>query len=225
MVNVNGKNNIHLCCFWLTVASQEPISYLRGAFNKFPDFFVQAFKIVVDTLKFSMLYITWDDRPILLISDSNQLLQQKLEYTLHKSDCHSWWISKMQSGHEDTLKEWYATKFCFKLRKNATVMYGMVQTAFDHLIWIEHQFLSGIRDSRKAGSLQGMMRGVEGVRKSIHQSWLAKGLELGLLCWGFKGVQEEIPSEEASTLQIRSVVFPAGQYTSLQLHPCHRLFD
>ena len=46
-----------------------------------------------------------------------------------------------------------------------------------------------------------MMRGVGGVRKSIHQSWLAKGLGLGLglLCWGFKGVQEEIPWEEAST--------------------------
>ena len=94
---------------------------------------------------------------------------------------------------------------------------------FDHLAWIKHQFLSGIRDSRKAGSLWGMMRGVGGVRKSIHHSWLAKGL--GLLCWGFKGVQQEIPSEEASTLQIESVAFPTGQYTSPQLHPCHRLFD
>ena len=27
---------------------------------------------------------------------------------------------------------------------------------FDHLAWIEHQFLSGIWDSRKAGSLWGM---------------------------------------------------------------------
>ena len=52
---------------------------------------------------------------------------------------------------------------------------------FDHLAWMEHQFLSGIRDSRKAGSLWGMMRGVGGVRKSIHHSWLAKGLGLGLL--------------------------------------------
>ena len=34
-------------------------------------------------------------------------------------------------------------------------------------ITIEHQFLSGIRDSRKPGSL---MRGVGGVRKSMHQS-------------------------------------------------------
>ena len=96
---------------------------------------------------------------------------------------------------------------------------------FDHLPWIEHQFLSGIGDSRKAESLWGMMRGVGGVRKSIHQSWLAKELGLGLLCWGFKGVQGEISSEEASTLQIGSVAFPPGQYTSQQLHPCHRLFD
>ena len=67
------------------------------------------------------------------------------------------------------------------------------------------------------------MRGAGGVRKSVHQSWLAKGL--GLLCWGFKGVQEEISSEEASSLQIGSVVFPPGQRTNPQLHPCHRLFD
>ena len=96
---------------------------------------------------------------------------------------------------------------------------------FKHIAWIEHQFLSGIRHSKKAGSLWGIMKGVGGVRKSINQSWLAKGLGLGLLCWGFKGVQEEILSEDASTLQIGSVVFPRGQCTSPQLHPCHRLFD
>ena len=83
---------------------------------------------------------------------------------------------------------------------------------FDHLAWIEHQFLSGIRDSRKVGSLWGMTRGVGRVSKSVHQSWLAKGLGLGLRCWGFKVVQEEIPWEEASNLQIRSVAFPAGIY-------------
>ena len=36
----------------------------------------------------------------------------------------------MQSGCEDTLEEWYAIKFCFKLGKNAIEMYGMLQTAF-----------------------------------------------------------------------------------------------
>ena len=95
----------------------------------------------------------------------------------------------------------------------------------EHLAWIEHQFLSGIRDSRKAGSLWWMMRGVGGVRKSIHKSSLVKGLGLGLLCWGFKRVQEEIPSEEASTLQVGLVAFLPEQCTSPQLHPCHRLFD
>ena len=92
---------------------------------------------------------------------------------------------------------------------------------FDQLSWIKHQSSSGISDSRKVGSLWGMMRCVGGV---IHQSWLVKGLGLGLLCCGFK-VQEEIPSEKASNLPIGSVEFSPGQCTSLQLHPCHRLFD
>ena len=56
----------------------------------FQTFFALAFKIVVDSWKFSMLllYILWDDWPILMISASNQLLQQQLEYTLLKPDCH-----------------------------------------------------------------------------------------------------------------------------------------
>ena len=58
--------------------------------------------------------------------------------------------------------------------------------------YYEHLFLSGIRDSRKAGSLWGRMRGVQGVRKSIHLSWLVKRLEFGLLCWSFKGDLREI---------------------------------
>ena len=95
--------------------------------------FVQAFKIVIDSWKFTMLllYILGDDWPILMISGSNEQLHQELEYTLLKPDCHSWGISKMQSGHEDTLEERYAIKLCFKLGKNAaTETYGMLQTAF-----------------------------------------------------------------------------------------------
>ena len=65
-----------------------------------------------------------------MISASNEQLQQELEYTLLKPDCHSWGISKMQSGLEDTLEERYAIKFCFKLAKNATETYAMLQTAF-----------------------------------------------------------------------------------------------
>ena len=128
-----------------------------------------------------------------MISASNE---QQLEYTLLKPDCHSWWTSKMQS---DILEERYAIKFCFQLGKMPQKRMECFWLLLELLAWIEHQFLSGIRDSR---------RRVGGVRKSIDQSWLAKELGLGSLCWGFKGVQEEIPREEASALQIGSVAFP-----------------
>ena len=157
-----------------------------------------------------------------MILDSNEQQQQELEYSLLKPDCHSWSISKIQS---DTLEERYAIKFCFKLGKNTTETYGMLQTAFRpscmNRAWLSEwhkRFKEGtesVRDDESVG----------GVRKSIHQSWLAKGLGLGLLYWAFKGVQEEIPSEEASTLQIGSVAFLPGQCTSPQPHPCHKLFD
>ena len=95
----------------------------------FQTLFVQAYKIVVDSWKFIilLLYIKWGYWPIFMISGSNEQLQQQLEYTLLMPDYHSWWISEMQS---DTLEERYTIKFCFKLGKNATETYGMLQTAF-----------------------------------------------------------------------------------------------
>ena len=103
--------------------------HIRGAYDKIPDFFVWAFKIVVDSWKSCMLllYILWDDWLIFRNSRSNEQLQHKLEYTLLKPDRHSRWILKIQSGCEE---EWYAIKFCFELGKNATETYGMLQTAF-----------------------------------------------------------------------------------------------
>ena len=66
--------------------------YIYGEFNKFSDFFVQAFKIVFDSRTFSMLllYILWDDWPISMISGLNEELQQQLEYIQLKPDCHGW---------------------------------------------------------------------------------------------------------------------------------------
>ena len=75
----------------------------------------------------------------------------------------------------------------------------------EHLGWIEHQVLSGIRDSRKAGSQWGIMRSVGGVRKSIHQSWMAKRLGLGLLCWGFKEFRMRFRRK-------RPALFKSGQW-------------
>ena len=134
----------------------------------------------------------------------------------------SWWISKMQY---DTLEERYAIKFCFIFGKNATETYGMLQTAFRPSCMNRASVLEWHKRFKEGRESVRDLRGVGGVRKSIHQNWLAKGLGLELLCWGFKGVQKEIPREEARTLQIGSVAFPAGQCTSPQLHPCHRLFE
>ena len=138
-----------------------------------------------------LLYMLWDDRPIFRISASNEQLQQQLEYTQLKLDCYSWGISKMQS---DTLEERYAINFCFKLGKMSQKRMECFRLLLEHLTWIEHQFLSGIRDSRKAGRLWGMIRSVGGVRKLIDQSWMAKGLGLGLLCWGFKRFRRKEPA-------------------------------
>ena len=122
--------------------------YISGAFNKFPD-----------SWKFSMLllYILWDDWPIFMISGSNEQLQQELEYTLLKPDCHSWWISKMQSGHEDTLEERHAIKFCFKLGKNVTETYGMLQTAF----WPSCMNRASVFEWHEIQGRQGVCEGYE----------------------------------------------------------------
>ena len=146
-----------------------------------------------------------------MISGTNQQLQEQLEYILLKPDCHNWSISKIQFEREE---ERYAIKFCFKLGKNsATETYGMRQTAFRPFCmnqasvfeWHKRfkEDTESVKDDESAG----------GVKKSIHQIWLARelGLGLGLVCWGFKGVQEEIPREEASTLQIGSVALPPRQ--------------
>ena len=174
-LKLNSVTIIYMEIVSLFVVFERQANEVCGAFNTFPDFFEQTFKIVVDTWKFSMLllYILWDYWPTFMISGSNEQLQQELEYTLLKPDCHSWWISKMQSGREDTLEERYAIKFCFKLGKMPQKRMECLRLPLEHLAWIEHQFLSGIRDSRKAGNLWGMMRSVGGVRKSIDQSWLA----------------------------------------------------
>ena len=77
-----------------------------------------------------LLYILRNDWPIFMISGSNEQQQQQLEYTLLKPDGHRWWISKIQSGREDTLEERYVIKICFKLGKNSTETYGMLHNAF-----------------------------------------------------------------------------------------------
>ena len=112
--NVNKNNYYFRRQMWEIVHEITYSDVLHSI--RFQIFFVQAFKIIVNTWKFStlLLYILGDDRPNFMISGSNEQLQQQLEYTLLKPDCHRWGISKMPS---DTLEEGYGIKLYFKLEK------------------------------------------------------------------------------------------------------------
>ena len=210
--------------------SRQLYLHIRGGFNKFTDFFLYRHLKLLYSWKFSilLLYILWDDWPIFMISGLNEQLQQELECTQLKPDCQSWWISKMQSGREE---ERYAIKLYCKLGKNA------MRWTLDLLLWPRDQETEFLVEACSLSQTQ------EGQTEKIHpqifddpffwQHWHnlhALGShwtdsQQEILCWGFKGVQEEIPSEEVSTVKIGSVAFPPGQCTSPQLHPCHRLFD
>ena len=97
----------------------------------FQTFFVQAFKIVVDSWKFNMLllYIL-----LYIMLCQTNFYDFRFKWTATaaigiypiKPDGHCWWISKTQWGH---LEERYKIKLCFKLGKKATETYEMLQTA------------------------------------------------------------------------------------------------
>ena len=156
-----------------------------------------------------------------MISISKEQLQQKLE------------LSKLVNFKNEiwTLEDRYAITLCFTLGKNA-------------MRW-KLDLLLRPRDQETEFPVEAcwLSQTQEGQTEQIHpqtfddslvwQHWHdLHGLgsywtdsQQGILWWGFKGVQEEIRSEEASTLQIGSVALPVGQCTSPQLYPCHRLFD
>ena len=193
--------------FWVF---EESLIHVRGAFNKFPYFFVWAFKIIVDFWKFAMLllYILWDDWPIFYVISSK------------------WTATAVIGIHPTKARLSQLVNFKNTVWHFRRTICNKILTAFRPScinrasVFEWHKRLKGGRESVRDDERCGRNKEV-----NTHQSWLAKRLGLRLVCWGFKGVQEEIPKEEASTLQIGSVAFPPGQCTSPQLHPCHRLFD
>ena len=143
------------------------------------------------------------------------------------------WLSQLVNFKNAiwTLEERYAIKFCFNLGKNA------MQWKPDLLLWPRDQETEFPMEACRLFQTQ------EDQTEQIHpqtfdrpflgQHWHDlhalgshwTGSQQWILCWSFKGVQQEIPREDACTLQIGSVAFPPGQCTSPQLHPCHRLFE
>ena len=96
---------------YITKVKEHRQSYAGNSIS-FQTFFVQAFKIVVHSWKFTMLllYILWDDWPIFYDFKFKWTATAAIGIHQLKSDYHSWWISKTQSGHEDTLEERCAIK-------------------------------------------------------------------------------------------------------------------
>ena len=79
-----------------------------------------------------------------MISASNEQLQQKLECPL---------VKRGEFQKCNTLEERYAIEFCLNLKKMPQKRMECLRVLLEHLALIDHVFLSGIRDSRKAGSL------------------------------------------------------------------------
>ena len=132
------------------------------------------------------------------------------------------WLSqlvnfKMQSGREEE-------RYTIKL-ENATETYGMLQTAFGASCMDRasvFEWHKRFKEGRESVSDDGSY----GRSKEVNTlELIGQRVRIRVTMLSFKGVQEEIPWEEASSLQIGSVAFPPGQYTGPQLHPCHRLFD
>ena len=119
-----------------------------------------------------------------MISGSNEQLQQQLEYTLLKPDCHSWGISKLQSGHENTLEEQYAIKFCFKLGKNATETYEMLHTAFGPScmnrasVFERHKRFKEVRESVRDDERCGRSKEVNTPELIGQRVWLRLGVTM-----------------------------------------------
>ena len=108
------------------------LHHIRDAFNKFTDLFLYRDLELSKTLENSLCYCykSYEKTDRFYDLRFKWTAKAGIEYTLLKPDCHSWSISKMRSGREDTLEKRYAIKSYSKLVKNATETRGMFQTAF-----------------------------------------------------------------------------------------------
>ena len=127
------------------------------------------------------------------------------------------WLSQLVNFKKAiwTLEDWYAIKFC----DESWIYCYDRETKRQSSQW-KH---AALPDPRRPNRSWPFFWQHWHDLHALGSHW--KDSQQGILYWGFKGVQVKIPSEEASTLQIRSVAFPQGQYTSPQFYPCHRLFD
>ena len=169
-----------------------------------------------------LLYILWDDRPISMISGLN--------VNSYSRNWNTPWLLQLVNFKKAILtwvhfRRTICNKIMFQTGKNTTETYGMLQNAFRPSfmnrasVFEWHKRFKEGRESVKDDSRCGR-------RKKVNTpEMIGQRVRVRVSMLSFYGGSGDIPSEEASTLQIGSVAFPSGQYTSPQLHPCHRVFD
>ena len=146
--------------------------YIRGAYDKFPDFVRRRH------LKIQYVIAIHHMRLLTNFYDFSFKWTARAGVEMHPTKA---WLSqlvnfKMQS---ETFEERYAIKFCFKLGKNATETYGILQTAFrpscmnQASVFEWHKILNKDRES---------MRDDERCGRSKEVRTQELGLRLVLLC-------------------------------------------
>ena len=127
----------------------------------------------------------------------------------------------MQSGREDNLEERYAIKFCFKLGKNASEAYGMLQTAFRQSCMYRasvFEWHKRFKEDRESVRDDERCRRSKEVNTSELIGQRVRVSVTMLRFYGSSG-KDSVGRGQHSSNRI------SGISTSPQLHPCHRLFD
>ena len=131
---------------------------VRGTFNKFPDFFfVQAFNIL--KLKIHSVISIHLMRWLTNFYDFGFKCTAIAAIRIHSTKA---WLSQLVNFKNPIwhFRRTICNKIVLNLEKIPQKRMECFRLILEHLAWIEHLFLCGIRDSRKVGSLWEMMRRV-----------------------------------------------------------------
>ena len=103
----------------------------------------------------------------------------------------------MQSGREDTLEERYAIKLCFKLGKNATETYEMLQTPFGASCMNRASVFEWHKRFKEGSRYETIEEMKEAVTKALKRSHKTTSMGPSRSCWN--GTTSALQPEEISS--------------------------
>ena len=125
----------------------------------------------------------------------------------------------------DTLEERYGIRVSFKLGKNATEMYGMLQPAFGASCMIRasvfewHKRFKEGRESVRNDERCGSSKEINTIEL------IGQRLRVRVTMLRFQGSSGRDSIGRGQHFSNRVSGISTRKYTSPQFHPCHRLFD